>query len=369
MVLFKKRAKYFFIVAAMLPLFGSAQQVDLVTYLDDSIKETSGLICLDERLITHNDSGGEAALYEIDTISGTILRKTIVANANNIDWEDICLDSNYIYIGDFGNNSGSRTNLCIYRLLISDYLTSLNDTVFVDTILFNYADQTDFTSSTFATNFDAEALISFGDSLWIFTKNWGDYRTNIYAVSKQPGTYSISKTDSLDAQGLVTGGVFDLNMNKVVLTGYTFAYPFIIELTNFIGHHFSNGIINRYPIDLMGSLQVEAIAYCENDFYYLTAEENGSNNAAIFRLNTEIFADLEVRSEPEIKIYPNPSNSVVNIDHERNEKVEIYDSEGKLVLVTSKNNINVSKYRSGCYYIRILALNQTVKFTKMEIIK
>ncbi|MBT4776353.1 MAG: hypothetical protein HON99_11600, partial [Crocinitomicaceae bacterium] len=78
------------------PIIFNAQQADLITYLNDSIKETSGLIYLDGRLITHNDSGGAATLYEVDTNSGGILRETIVANASNVDWEDICYDSNYI---------------------------------------------------------------------------------------------------------------------------------------------------------------------------------------------------------------------------------------------------------------------------------
>ena len=173
-----------------------AQQVNLVTHLNNSINETSGLITINQKLITHNDSGGEAALYEIDTTSGNYTRKVTVSNAYNQDWEDICSDSNYIYIADFGNNSGTRTNLKIYRILISDFINTPNDTVTADTINFNYADQTDFTPSTYSTNFDAEAIISIGDSLYIFTKNWGNYWTNIYALPKTPGSYQATKTIS-----------------------------------------------------------------------------------------------------------------------------------------------------------------------------
>ena len=144
---------WFLIFMVLLSNEVRGQQLTDVVALNSALNESSGLIFLDQKLITHNDSGGEAALYEIDTLTGNIARKVIIANANNIDWEDICHDSNYIYIGDFGNNSGSRTNLRIYRLSIPSYLTSSNDTVYVDTIQFSYADQIDFTPSSFATNF------------------------------------------------------------------------------------------------------------------------------------------------------------------------------------------------------------------------
>ena len=168
------------------PLFVHSQELILLTSLQESLNETSGLIFINQKLITHNDSGGKPELYEIDSISGEIIRTVVVSNATNVDWEDICNDSTYLYIGDFGN-TGSRTDLKIYRLLISSYLTTANDTVTVDTIQFHYSDQTDFTPAQFSTNFDAEALISFNDSLYIFTKNWGNNWTNIYALPKSPG--------------------------------------------------------------------------------------------------------------------------------------------------------------------------------------
>ncbi len=81
------------------------------------IAETSGLVFFDNRLITHNDSGGMNALYEINTGTGNISRTVTIQNATNVDWEDICTDNDYIYIGDFGNNNGNRTNLKIYKVI------------------------------------------------------------------------------------------------------------------------------------------------------------------------------------------------------------------------------------------------------------
>ena len=77
--------------------------------LPAEVIETSGLLFLNGKLITHNDSGDDSNLYEIDTITGNITRTVSVSNATNIDWEDIAQDDTYIYIGDFGNNNGTRT--------------------------------------------------------------------------------------------------------------------------------------------------------------------------------------------------------------------------------------------------------------------
>jgi len=145
------------------------QQLSLQTTLPSSVKETSGLLYLHQRIITHNDSGGNAELYEIDPATGNVTRTVAVNNATNVDWEAICADDEYLYIGDFGNNAGSRTDLKIYRIRQSDYLEIDNDEVSAEVIHFAYADQTDFTPTNYTTNFDAEAFVALEDQLCIFT--------------------------------------------------------------------------------------------------------------------------------------------------------------------------------------------------------
>ena len=158
--------RLFNILLFLLPFMVMSQDLSKVTSLNDDIAETSGLIYFQNKLITHNDSGGMNALYEIDKADGNILRTVTINGATNVDWEDICQDDEYIYIGDFGNNSGNRTNLKIYKVLKSDYLNS--ESVNAQIIEFDYADQNDFTSSPNNNNFDAEALISYDGSLYVF---------------------------------------------------------------------------------------------------------------------------------------------------------------------------------------------------------
>ena len=85
--------------------------------LPEKVKETSGLLFLDGKIITHNDSGNDANLYEIDSLSGTILRTISIANATNIDWEDLAENDTHLFIADIGNNNGNRQDLKIYTIL------------------------------------------------------------------------------------------------------------------------------------------------------------------------------------------------------------------------------------------------------------
>ncbi|WP_278010776.1 hypothetical protein [Flavobacterium gyeonganense] len=83
--------------------------------MNDTIKETSGLIAYDHLLWTHNDDH-DTNVYGLDSL-GKIKKRIILKNESNHDWEEISQDSSYIYIGDFGNNySGNRSNLKILKI-------------------------------------------------------------------------------------------------------------------------------------------------------------------------------------------------------------------------------------------------------------
>ncbi|MFT6923364.1 MAG: hypothetical protein ACJA1C_002377 [Crocinitomicaceae bacterium] len=343
---------YCFLFISLPPYVSSSQQLSLVTPLAVSLQESSGLIALNGKLITHNDSGGEPKLFELDSTTGNFTRSVFIQNASNTDWEDICIDANYIYIADIGNNSGTRTDLKIYRVSIAEYLSTPNDTVIADTINFSYSEQVDFTPSTFSTNYDAEALIAFNDSLYIFTKNWGDNWTNVYALPKNPGTYSLLKGDSINSQGLVTGAIYNDLENKIHLSGYTFTTPFIVEISGFGSSPFSSGIIDRYAIvpPSGSSIQIESITNMQNNQYYLTAEESQSGSAALYRLN-EDFLKLDENLEVKVGFYPNPASDFIEIKCDDFSQAEFYGLNGAMYKVVNHKTINVSELSAGTYWL------------------
>ena len=84
-----------------------------------TLNENSGIIFFNGHLFTINDGGNSNSIFEMDTL-GTIIREITVTNAVNVDWEGIGQNSQSVFIGDFGNNSGSREDLCIYEISKQD---------------------------------------------------------------------------------------------------------------------------------------------------------------------------------------------------------------------------------------------------------
>lgn len=192
-----------------------------LTALDDALIELSGMISVKGRLFAHNDSGDGAFLYEVDSKDGSILRKIPILDAWEADWEDIAQDDKYVYIGDIGNNIGKRHDLRIYKIEKTALLDGHD--VHAQMISISYGDQHSFKFDEYSTPYDAEGLIAFGDSLYIFTKNWADYTTRIYVAPKEAGTYVLDRLPGAEKRldVMVTAADIDPVSGKLALVGYT----------------------------------------------------------------------------------------------------------------------------------------------------
>lgn len=329
----------------------SAQQFTLETALDATVNETSGLLYINNTLITHNDSANTNQLFDIDLATGNVTRTVTITNATNVDWEDLTQDGTYIYIGDFGNYQGDRTDLKVYRIAISDYLN--NTSVTADVINFSYANQSDFTTSPFATNFDAESLIHYNNNLYVFTRNWIDGNTNIYELPKTPGTHSIAMVDTIIAGGLVSGATYNALSNEIVITGFDGSGAFLIELSGFNSGLFSNGNVTKTSIAVPAnySFQIEGIYPINANEYYITAEENGALQSALYSFNTSTLSLDKTELTP-ISFYPNPASTEIMLNKD-NLQTKIYAVTGQLIKTSTKKQIDVSDLTSGIYLIKI----------------
>lgn len=339
----------------------NAQQFVQVTPLSPSLGESSGLLFLNGKIITHNDSGGDAALFEIDSLTGNFSRKVVIANAGNNDWEDITADSNYIYIGDIGNNAGDRTNLRIFRISQNDYWNTPNDTIFADTIRFAYADQTVFTYQPEATNYDCEALASIGDSLYLFTKNWVNAKTYIYVLPKQPGDYLVPKSDSIFVQGLITGADFHAPSNRLILCGYT-QFPFVVEMNQPLANPFHQNSFVRYNLPNTALIQLEAIVAFADNQYYLTAETFQSIAVRLYRLSGKngLNSISEISNVPQTLIQPNPSNGTFTLtipNPSEDLGLRLFTALGQEIPCPFESNINSISFQlnlaKGYYFFTI----------------
>lgn len=263
----------------------TSDEFSIVAELPAAITESSGIIYSDSGFLwTHNDSGDVSRIYKIDLNQDTVVKTLNMENIIHVDWESITQDNEYIYIGDLGNNNGSRTNLAIYKFPTTALQN--NDSVSVSTISFNYADQDDF-SSRKNHNFDCEAMVSLNDQLYLFTKNRGNLKTNIYTVSKEAGAYTLDQTGSLAVDGLITAATINKQSSRICLLGYDINEPpfrpFLWLISEFQGSDFLNGKLKRIDLDL--SAQTEAICFINDDLVYFTSEAESGEAAFVYSLD------------------------------------------------------------------------------------
>lgn len=245
--------------------------------LPEEVSETSGLLFFNNKIITHNDSGGGAKLYEIDPTSGLITRTITINNATNVDWEDIAADDTHIFIGDIGNNNGTRNDLKIYKILKTDYLN--NNNVSAEIITYSYQDQSDFTSLPNNNNFDAEAMSIYNGNIIIFTKNWADLKVNAYVLPNTSGHQTAVKTSTYNVNGLITGSSYNEEDDSFMLSGYNNidGTPFLlyIDRNRTTGNDVFNGVPKKTILtsELGPGNQVESIIHLNNLDYYISREK------------------------------------------------------------------------------------------------
>lgn len=341
-----------------LPATGQWLQPVLRTELAEPLFETSGLIVVDGQVWTHGDSGNPNRLYRVDPLTGGILGEVTITNASNVDWEEVTTDGTWVYVGDFGNNAGNRTNLRIYRFPLEQLLDESITSVLADTIRFAYADQTDFASPYQAHNWDCEAFITKGDSLYLFTKNWADFRSYVYALPNTPGDHLALRRDTLEAMGLITGAAYDAQNDVLALIGYTAVLrPFVWRFSDFVGTDFFSATAHRHEIDLTLT-QAEAIAWSAPDMVYFSNEAEVVGNARLWQLSLGIDASVGVREPlPILVLHPNPASQSVRIAGLRGPAwVTLRDEQGAEVhaqRVTADGELRLPDLIAGLYFVEI----------------
>jgi hypothetical protein len=248
-----------------------------VTKLPDQLKETSGLIFIAGQLWTLNDGGNKPELYQIDTGDGHILRTVFLANAKNSDWESMTQDDSSVYIGDFGNNTGSRKDLCILKIAKSDLFNPATDSLNVGHIYFSFLDQSDFSYSLNRNDFDCEAFFFDRDSLHLFSKNWQTLLSKHYVLPTDTGIYQAGIREVFDANGLITDVSVNESGNIVMLgyknTGGRMYSCFAWLLSGYADGFYFNGSKRRMELGSAFNLgQTEGIVLLNDNTGWLSSE-------------------------------------------------------------------------------------------------
>lgn len=333
-------------------------QVNLrkICRLPKELIESSGIaIEGNNRIWSHEDSGNTNELYCFDS-TGALLCTLTIENAKNIDWEDLAVDNeeNW-FIGDFGNNNNTRTDLAIYRIPSPENISE--NTVNATIIRFTLEDQTTFPPPSSNRNFDIEAMVWHNDSLYLFTKNRSNPFTGItkmYVLPDAPGNHVARLVDSQFIGSTVeTGRITSADINHhtgelVLLTNKS-----LISFTNYTGNRFFNGHKTDYIFNTTPG-QNESIAFVSGTKLYMTEEGSGNTGGFLYEILLPQPQGITQTESNQRKIYPNPTHGFVWFDKKTESTQYIYNQTGQMVkeIDAGSQFVDFSNLQNGLYFIR-----------------
>ena len=351
----------------------------IISDLTDGLSENSGLLFLNNSIYSINDGGNSTIINELAQ-NGSVVRDIFIDSVLNIDWEAITESENELFIGDFGNNGGLRTNLKILRIDKNHVLQ--NDTVQSSSINYYYPDQSSFTNQLNNNNFDCEAFVYYQDSLHLFTKGWENLYTKHYVIpiNSSDSVVAILR-DSMFVDGLITDASIDLQTGNLLLLGYknngsNFYSSFVYLLFDFPGNQFFKGNKRRIEIGNMLTLsQTEGITWKDQYMGYISSEKISSSfitvQPKLFEFDFTTFFENPSTgnyfiNDTDFLIYPNPTNKLLNVE------IDVSKVNFKYSLIVD-NFLGQTIYQSpienskltfgignekGLYFLRIIDLNE-----------
>ncbi|MFA5418940.1 MAG: T9SS type A sorting domain-containing protein [Bacteroidales bacterium] len=354
--------------------------------LPKEVEETSGLAYFHGRLWTINDSGGLSVIYGIDTLTGEVEQRISIGNATNRDWESLAQDDEYLYIGDFGNNSGNRDDLTIYKVPLSGFPLTGDIEVPAEKITFTYEDYQGSIEKKKENNFDCEALIAVDDSLYLFSKNWGNQQTRLYILPKSPGKFSAKLMATFDSRGLITGADIDRTSGEIILTGYTNKswMPFLWILSDYPAHQFFAGNKRRIDMLNMPATQVEAIVFTHPYNGVITSEGHVLFSQSAYSISTQNWLETVPVSVTSISnqnldftLNPNPATGKkvfleFNTIAEGEYLIDLLDAKGNLLPQPeqyfdgkkdgyTRIKLKIKHLSKGTYFVRVTCGVQQVQ--------
>ena len=245
--------------------------------LPKEINETSGLEIINNNFITHNDSGGDPVVYEFNQNGVIINRYNINGdsgyNLENVDWEDLGADGEYLYIADTGNNFGTRKDLKLIKVDPSNNFQAVNE------INISYKDQESFLPKL-RHKFDAEGLTIIDDQIALFSKDRDSLNTDIYFIPTNGGP--LSSINTFNVKALITGADYDNNLGLLALISYASdGNQYIILFPNFNPKGKNSFKKFRIPID---KSQMESIKIINKNEFWITSEDEGRGHPTLFKI-------------------------------------------------------------------------------------
>lgn len=349
----------------------------LVDSLANELPESSGLEFWDQLLWSHNDSDNSSRFYGFDTLTGLISRSVLIENSPQIDWEDMTKDESHFYIGDFGNNAGTRTNLKILKIPFASLTGNALDTVQSEFIQFSYPDQTDFSGVNTNHNFDCEAFVFFNDSLHLFSKNRSNGYTKHYVLPTNPGTFVATLVDSVFVDGQITSAAFSSD-SILFLIGYKPpAYsPFAFIVWDYHQNNLFSGNKRRLQLGSVLTMgQQEGVCFSSGKTGFISSEQvtalSQVSRYFSFDLSSLIVSTVGMNEDDSHpwSIYPNPFQETIFIEGlklDELDEIRFVNALGVSLPCTLNQldeetiELSTEQLSNGCYFLSFVTRGKLV---------
>lgn len=270
----------------------------------DEISGITRSIHRDDLYWIHNDSGDEARIFAING-EGEVQMPTFskfshyagepeegktpwqgfrVLFADNVDWEDMTADDEYLYIADMGNNFNRRQDLVIYTIGEIDPSASTQSAV-IRRIPVRYPEQTVLLGGDL--HYDSESLFAADGRLYVITK----HRRHLLPIGNQwaPGAslYRLDTRETEQVNDLVridhhetltaaTAAELSPDGQRLAVLGYTELWLFERPEK---GDQWLSAPSERIPLDKQYARQAEALTWADDATLIIVNE-----NRDLFRL-------------------------------------------------------------------------------------
>jgi hypothetical protein len=258
----------------------SAKAVQEYVLDTNLLDEASGLatsILNPDILYSHNDSGGENAVFAIDT-KGRLKAKIIIDGVTNRDWEDIATavdtmtGTPYIYIGEIGDNGARYPSVSIYK--VPEPSLAMGDTLIVanqyETFNIQYEDGPR----------DAEALFVEPRTQDIYIISKREEQVGIYKVAYPQSTTDMNVAQKMGQMKMnwVTAADISPNGKSILVKNYTGVRRFKVGRKTSIAEALTRKGKNMpYKIEPQG----EAICWDAKGKAYFTLSEASDSGSQI----------------------------------------------------------------------------------------
>lgn len=251
----------------------------------------------------HNDSGDSPRVFAIDSDGNMILptysrfsyygeerekgkqqwQGFDVLDSKHVDWEDIAIDANYLYLGDIGNNGNARRDLAIYVVSEIDPTASTRTAV-IKRLPIAYPDQQAFPPRN--RHYDSESLFVDAGKLYLITKhrngpllgNW-QAGANLYRLDTMHADRDNILTP-VDTHATITAATgADLSPDGQTLAVLTYTALWLFTRPGDGSDAWLSAPAREIPLDKRVVRQAEGIAWDDAETLLITNEQGD-----IFRL-------------------------------------------------------------------------------------